>query len=138
MEIFQKTVSCECQMEVLFEYPLWNAKQTKQLNVESEGHINSIKKTVVFGMEKDRFPRHNISITPWPDVLQFRRLWSGLSRRVLSRLEDSLRAFSAIVGTFSPSFPGGFLNAIPEFIFDIAITWRHRGRVGPRVSVFPS
>ncbi|CAF9912845.1 MAG: hypothetical protein HETSPECPRED_001218 [Heterodermia speciosa] len=135
---FQKTVKWECQVEVLFEHELWNATQTKQLTVESDRDINSMMKTFMFGTGKDGFPRHNISITPWPDVLQFRKLWSGFSGRALSHQEDSLRAFSAILSTFSPSFPGGFLYAIPEFIFDTAITWRHCGRVGPRVSAFPS
>lgn len=125
-------------MEVPLEYSLWNVKQTKQLNMESDRDINSSAKTVIFGMEKQGFPRYNISITPWPDVLQFRKLWSGFSGRALSHQEDSLRTFGAIVSAFSPSFPGGFIYAIPEFIFDTAITWRHCGRVGPRVSVIPS
>lgn len=40
-------------MELLFEHPLWNARQTKQLDVESERGMNSIMKTVILGMEKD-------------------------------------------------------------------------------------
>ena len=105
MVFYQNTVKWECQVEVLLEHRLWNATQTKQLNVESDKDINSIMETVAFGIQKDGFPRHNISITPWPDVLQFRKLWFGFSGRALSHQEDSLRAFSAIIGTFFAFFP---------------------------------
>ena len=64
MVFYQKTVKWECQVEVLLEHRLWNATQTKELNVEIGGDTNSIMKTVAFGMEKDGFPRHNILITP--------------------------------------------------------------------------
>ena len=98
----KETVKWECQVEVLFEPPLCEATQAKQLDVESGRGFNGSMRLAMFGMEKNGFPRHNISITPWPDVLQFRKLWFGFLESALTHQEDSLRAFSAIISTFSP------------------------------------
>ena len=104
MVFYQDTVKWECQVEVLLEDRLWNATQTKQPNVESHKDVISVTKTVIFGMQKDGLPRHNISITPWPDVLQFRKLWTDSrdGHYHIRKLTQSIQCHYKLLFAFFP------------------------------------
>jgi hypothetical protein len=83
--------------------------------------------------------RNNITDRLWPDAKQYADLCCAFSYKTLSYQADALKAFCAITTVLAASFPGGFLYAMPEFVFGIALAWRHHGREAPvRRHMFPS
>ena len=95
---------------------------------------------VPFGIRshyRESWPRHNISIVPWPDYNQYCTLSSAFSEREIRFQNDALKAFTAIINSFAPTFPGGFMHALPEFVFDFALAWKHEGEASRR-PMFPS
>jgi hypothetical protein len=86
-----------------------------------------------------RFPQHRVSPRLWPDCEQYFSLCQGFSKRKLTYQEDALKAFSAIIQFFQPSFPGGFIFATPEFAFDDGLLWNFTCSHNPvRRPMFPS
>ena len=57
----------------------------------------------------------------YPDLWTFKDYVEKYNVRNLSYDCDALAAFSGVVSRSSSMFPGGFLQALPEFYFDIAI-----------------
>jgi Heterokaryon incompatibility protein (HET) len=136
---FEETVKFECQTEVWLEHTKLDAMSAEPVkDVQHRDDHEECWKKLDFGWQKGFYPRHSITIVPWPDMAQFNRLLVGFSGRALSKKEDSLRAFIAIMDKFSASFPGGFFYAIPEFNFDASITWQHTKNPGKRKQMFPS
>ncbi|KAF2807155.1 uncharacterized protein BDZ99DRAFT_522784 [Mytilinidion resinicola] len=135
MVLFQQTVKWECQVKEFDEQTDLSKRHGEHLSVGKE---RGLLYDAWYEQRKASFPWYNISITMSPDVPQFIGLWFGFSGRELSYQEDSLKAFSAIINVFSASFPGGFIYALPELAFDIALTWHHSGEVGRRRRMFPS
>jgi hypothetical protein len=112
---FRGTVKWECQ------------------ECEHHEHLNSS----TWLTDQKSYPRHNISLVPWPDYEQYSTLCSGFSNRNIRHQEDALKAFTAVINSFAPSFPGGFIYALPEFAFDLALAWTHEN-VASRRPMFPS
>ena len=72
-----------------------------------------------------------------PDLAQFDRLVFEYSHKNLTYQGDAMRAFSAILTSLAPCFPGNFLFGLPEFYFNIALLWKgHKGQT--RRIEFPS
>jgi len=86
---------------------------------------------------REGWPRHNISFVPWPDHNQYCILSSAFSERKIRFQDDALKAFTAIINSFAPTFPGGFMYALPEFVFDFALAWKHEDGASRR-PMFPS
>jgi hypothetical protein len=74
----------------------------------------------------------------WPNATQYATLCEGFSKRKLTYANDALKAFSAITQTFTPSFPGGFFFALPEFMLDMALLWTLAKPHNVRREMFPS
>ncbi|KAE9364342.1 HET-domain-containing protein [Stipitochalara longipes BDJ] len=85
----------------------------------------------------ERWPFHALTVQRWPDFRQYTNLVSGYNRRVLSFESDALKAFAAILNALGPSFPGGFLFGVPEFLFDLGLLWSVDGPLKLRKD-FPS
>lgn len=113
---YRGTVKWECQQCIHYE------------------HQNFSTKAAIL---KAHPPRHSISLVAWPDYQQYSTLCCAFSKRNIRHQEDAMKAFTAIVNSFAPSFPGGFLYALPEFAFDFALAWTHES-VASRRPMFPS
>lgn len=74
----------------------------------------------------------------WPNAIQYADVCEGFSKRKLTYANDALKAFSAIIQSFTPSFPGGFFYALPEFMFDLALLWTPVTPHNVRREMFPS
>lgn len=61
---------------------------------------------------------------PWPDLDEYARIASDYSRRRVTSVDDTLRAFSGVTHVLSRIFPGGFLYGMPLMFLDIALLWR--------------
>ncbi|KAH8790432.1 hypothetical protein F5882DRAFT_401510 [Hyaloscypha sp. PMI_1271] len=75
-----------------------------------------------------------IKSRPWPDVRQYTNLVRAYTSRQLSFQNDAMNAFSAVLHTLEPSFPGGFTFGLPDFLFDQFLTWRPGLRQVQRVN----
>lgn len=103
---------------------------------QCEHHEHLSSSTHLAGGQK-YYPRHNISFAALPDYDHYSALCSGFSRRNIRYQKDALKAFTAVINSFAPSFPGGFFYALPEFAFDYALAWTHES-VASRRPMFPS
>ena len=70
----------------------------------------------------------------YPDLWTFKDYVEKYNVRNLSYDCDALAAFSGIVSRSSSTFLGGFLQALPEFYFDIAILWQPADPLRRRVA----
>jgi hypothetical protein len=96
----QQTVKWECQRETSFE-------------------SMCLQRYGTGSWRKD----FSITLSAWPDLYGYCELVTMYSRRKLSFSDDVLNAFSAVIQCFSRSFQGGFFFGLPEFFFDMALTW---------------
>jgi len=83
------------------------------------------------------WPFHALTVKRWPDFGQYISYVKGYNSRNLTFESDALKAFTAILTALSPSFPGGFLFGVPEFLFDVGLLWSAR-RPLKRRKDFPS
>ncbi|KAF2462561.1 HET-domain-containing protein [Lindgomyces ingoldianus] len=83
-------------------------------------------------------PQWRITQKLWPDAAHYFRLCAQFSKRQLTYAGDALKAFSAIIHTFAPSFPGGFFYALPEFLLDLSLLWTFVVPHNKRREMFPS
>jgi hypothetical protein len=81
--------------------------------------------------------KQQLRIGSGPDLAEFDRLVFEYSDRSLTYQGDAMRAFSAILTSLAPCFPGIFLFGLPEFYFNIALLWTgQKGQI--RRTEFPS
>ncbi|KAF2967175.1 hypothetical protein GQX73_g6400 [Xylaria multiplex] len=73
--------------------------------------------------QKEKSSYYSITLSRWPNLLQYEILVMTYNRLLLSFPGDGLRAFTGIINILSRSFPGGILYGMPEYFFDHAITW---------------
>lgn len=64
---------------------------------------------------------------PWPDLWFYGDLVQQFNQRSVTRPEDALRAFAGITSVLTRSFPGGFIQGIPEILFDQCLLWQVKG-----------
>ncbi|KAF1960726.1 HET-domain-containing protein [Byssothecium circinans] len=63
----------------------------------------------------------------WPNLIPYMRIVAEYNSRNLSNDGDALSAFIGVLTAFNRRFPFGFLQALPELYFDIALLWQpHR------------
>jgi hypothetical protein len=67
--------------------------------------------------------KHQLQLDVWPDPSEFGRLCREFSRRNLTYERDAMNAFTAITTALSRIFPGGFLYAMPEYVFTTSLLW---------------
>jgi len=60
---------------------------------------------------------------PWPSLTYLGSLTLQFAKRDLSFASDCIAAFSGVLVSLEPHFPGGFLFGMPELWFDIALLW---------------
>lgn len=58
----------------------------------------------------------------WLDFDRYRNLCHEFSKRYLRCQKDGLKAFSSMTTPLSTSFPGGFVYALPECLFSLALS----------------
>lgn len=101
------------------------------------------------GSEAQRWQRrkpssYQLTMSSWPDLLQYELLVRAYNTRILSFPSDGLNAFLGISTALSRSFRGGLLYGVPEYYFDIALLWfpfspiRRRLVNGKTQSMLPS
>ncbi|ETS78651.1 hypothetical protein PFICI_08504 [Pestalotiopsis fici W106-1] len=66
---------------------------------------------------------YQLTMSSWPDLLQYELLVRAYNTRILSFPSDGLNAFLGISTALSRSFRGGLLYGVPEYYFDIALLW---------------
>ncbi|KAH4404220.1 hypothetical protein HBH92_195960 [Parastagonospora nodorum] len=72
-------------------------------------------------------PRNGLkSDSTWPNFTQYTDLVAAYNGRELSYEGDSLSAFSGVLEAIQHQFPSGFIQALPEFYFDLALLWQPR------------
>jgi hypothetical protein len=61
----------------------------------------------------------------WPDFERYFSFCHSFSLRQLTFEKDVMDAFRSVTDALSQSFPGGFLYAMPEFLFSHSLVWHH-------------
>jgi hypothetical protein len=67
--------------------------------------------------------------TSRPNMYLYARLVTEYNTRILRYDSDVLWAFTGILERLTPSFPGGFVQGLPEVCFDVAMLWQPRGEL---------
>ena len=70
----------------------------------------------------------------WPDLWKYLPLVEEYNARNLGHDADILSAFTGVLVAINPAFPGGFLQGLPEFYFDLALLWQPAGPLRRRVA----
>lgn len=68
----------------------------------------------------------------WPDMGTYTSLVLDYNNRNLTHDSDALSAFSGVLQRLNTGFPGGFVQALPEFYFDLALLWQPKEGVALR------
>lgn len=87
--------------------------------------------------DKDGNRLYHLPYKPCPDRYLYNILVKEYVTRSLTYQSDALKAFSAILDSLTPSFPGWFMWGLPVFFLDSALDWTHL-RVGIRREGLPS
>lgn len=119
---FEEAITWECHCD------LWQGTPsvTKAYRGRKEGCMNALS-------EAEFAWQH----PPWPDLDEYARIASDYSRRRVTVVDDTLRAFSGITHVLSRVFPGGFLYGMPLMFLDIALLWRPAASIRRRAVLKP-
>ncbi|KAF2821758.1 HET-domain-containing protein [Ophiobolus disseminans] len=66
---------------------------------------------------------YSFELKSWPDPYQYGLLYREFSDRMLTFESDVMDAFSSTTTALTRSFPGGFLYAMPEYMFTLSLLW---------------
>lgn len=119
---FDEAITWECHCD------LWQGTPSvmKAYRGRKEGCMNMLSD-----------PEYAWQHPPWPDLDEFARIASDYSRRRVTSVDDTLKAFSGITHVLSRIFPGGFLYGMPLMFLDIALLWRPAASIRRRAVLKP-
>ncbi|KAK8051475.1 heterokaryon incompatibility protein-domain-containing protein [Apiospora rasikravindrae] len=73
--------------------------------------------------KKQKPGSYQVTMSAWPDLVQYEVLVHEYNKRILSFPSDGLNAFLGISAALSRSLRGGLLFGLPEYYFDIVLLW---------------
>jgi hypothetical protein len=71
-------------------------------------------------------------IPPYPDLERWGDLVGEFSSRTLKYEKDFVEAFAGATNSMAPMFPGGLIQGLPKFFFDIALLWQPKSGLSRR------